>query len=327
MQVTFVPVLVLVLLLLGSACSGERGRRAEGTAETAGATAADGGGASGETPAVGGDAQPAAEGVGALPGAPDQWPIGRFEALEPGLDLGIFPAGAPSRVGDALIRVLRIDPAHFEVRAVMASEVHPGWTYTAAGWALREGLVAAINTSMFATDHQTSVFQLDDADHVNNPDWHADASGLLLLDPVDPGLPVAQLLDVRCDDAPALRDRYRSHVQGYRMLTCDGQPAWSDRPREWSHAVIGQDRQGRILFIHARSPWSTHSFTRLLLGLPLEVTRLQYAEGGPEATLFIGAGGREFEWVGSYETGFYESDDNHRAWPLPNVLGVVPRVD
>ena len=33
----------------------------------------------------------------------------------------------------------------------------------------------------------------------------------------------------------------------------------------------------------------------------------------------------ELELIGSYETGFLENDDNARAWPVPNVIGVVRR--
>ncbi len=36
-------------------------------------------------------------------------------------------------------------------------------------------------------------------------------------------------------------------------------------------------------------------------------------------------GGVELERFGSFETGFFESDDNAIAWPVPNVIGVVRR--
>jgi hypothetical protein len=51
----------------------------------------------------------------------------------------------------------------------------------------------------------------------------------------------------------------------------------------------------------------------------------QHLEGGPEAQLYINMGGTELEVVGSYETDFNESDDNDRAWPIPNIIGLRPR--
>ena len=77
-----------------------------------------------------------------------------------------------------------------------------------------------------------------------------------------------------------------------------------------------------MLFIFCRSPYSVYELIECLLGLPIDITRAQYLEGGPEASLYVSAGGRALEFVGSFETGFNPSDDNDSFWPLPNVIGV-----
>ena len=89
--------------------------------------------------------------------------------------------------------------------------------------------------------------------------------------------------------------------------------------------AVGLDATGHVLFIHTRSPYTMHDLIDALLAAPLDLVALQYAEGGPEATLSIEAGAKDVTFVGSYETGFFESDDNTRAWPVPNVLVAVPR--
>ena len=109
------------------------------------------------------------------------------------------------------------------------------------------------------------------------------------------------------------------------MMSCQGHNVWSQQPRLWSIAALAQDEAGRILFLHARSPLSVHDFIAAVQALPLSLTRAMYLEGGPEATLYVNAGGVEIERFGSYETGFNENDDNSSAWPLPNVIGVLPR--
>jgi hypothetical protein len=50
-----------------------------------------------------------------------------------------------------------------------------------------------------------------------------------------------------------------------------------------------------------------------------------YLEGGPEASLYLEANGKKIERIGSYETGFWESDTNEQFWPLPNVIGIVKK--
>jgi hypothetical protein len=149
---------------------------------------------------------------------------------------------------------------------------------------------------------------------------------MIVADPVRADLAGAQVLDTRCEDWGTLGPLYRTHVQSYRLLNCDGTPAWQPSTRQWSHALVGEDDAGRILFVHSRSAWSTREFTEVLRALPLGVTRLHYGEGGPEATLYVHAGSVDREWVGSYETGFHEADDNDHAWNLPNIVGIRRRV-
>ena len=62
-----------------------------------------------------------------------------------------------------------------------------------------------------------------------------------------------------------------------------------------------------------------------LCAASMGLRRLHRTEGGPEAQLYVKAGGREVELVGSYETGFFEEDTNKQAWRVPNVIGVRAR--
>lgn len=248
---------------------------------------------------------------------------GAWKTLEPGLDLGVFSGTLPTPVGDGRIRVLRVDPAHHSLVLRMASAQPQAQAATAKDQAERDGLVAAINASMFQMDHRTSVGLMESHGIVNNPRLGKD-NMVLAFDPVDPTDPPVRLIDRTCEDFEALRPRYTTLIQSLRMVSCRGGNTWSDSARIWSHAAVGLDRQGRPLFIHARSPWSTHDFIEQLQRLPIDLDRLQYAEGGPEATLTVHAGGFEASYVGSYETGFWEDDSNTQAWPLPNVIGVVP---
>lgn len=268
-------------------------------------------------------APPAAD-TPAPPGLEELDP-GRFHTLEPGLELGHFPSSTASILGDERVTVLRIDPAHWSVEVLAASKEHPGRNPTGPGWAREHGLVATINAGMFAMDHRTATFALVDEGHENNARFGDNANSLLLAEPSDDASPSARLLDMHCDDHGALRPSYGSLVQSYRLLSCGGHPAWKPSAKIWSHALVGADGEGRILFVHARSPWSTHAFTEILLELPLDIRRLHYAEGGPEATLHLRHGARSLTLVGSYETGFNENDDNRHAWPIPNVIAVRAR--
>ena len=245
-----------------------------------------------------------------------------WRVLEAGLDLGDFRAPVASDVGNSRITVLRIDPARFRLVLANASAMPDRRPRTAREWATGKGLLAAINASMYRADHLTSVGLMKSGDRVNNPSLTRD-NAVLAFDRVMDSVPPVQIIDRGCEDLEAIGPRYRTLVQSIRMIDCHGRNVWSQQPKKWSTAAIGLDESGRALFLFTRSPYSTHDFIDMLLRLPIDLVRAMYVEGGPEAQLFVKAGGIEVEKSGSFETGFFESDANDRSWPVPNVVGVT----
>lgn len=247
-----------------------------------------------------------------------------WTALAEGLELRVLRAPQPSRTGDELIVALRIDPAVHEL-VLLVADAQDGVLRTARDWAAREGLVAATNAGMFQATESALPLGFTRADGATlNPRLGGDRTALAFGgDGPDGSAP--RILDRDCDSFDSLADDFDNALQSIRMIACDGRNVWSQQPREWSTAALATDAEGRVLFIHARSPYSVHDFIAMLQAAPLGVERAMYLEGGPEATLFARSGGVTVERVGSFETGFFESDANDRAWPLPNVIGVRPR--
>jgi uncharacterized protein YigE (DUF2233 family) len=245
-----------------------------------------------------------------------------WQKIERGLELGTFPALQPAEWGDSRIRVLRIDPARFELRLLNASAPGQGRPLPAKEWCRRNGLVAAINASMYRTDYRTSVSLMRTGDHVNNPSLSKDKS-ILAFDPRVGGVPPVAILDRECDDFNTLKRRYQSLVQSIRMISCKGENVWSPQPRMWSTAAIGTDHKGRILFIHVRSPYSTHDLIEMLQALPLNLTRAMYSEGGTEAQLYVRGPDRDYEFLGATGTSNGKESQIQLAWPIPNVVGIA----
>jgi len=267
-----------------------------------------------------------ASGVGATEAKPAATPKrgAPWRTLEAGLEVGAFAAPKPSDVGDSIIRVLRIDPAHFELRLLNASAAEPHTPMTARGWVETHGLVAAINAAMFAPGGK-SVGLMRTRTHVNNAKLlEKNYNAVLAFDRLDEGAPPVQILDLRCGDFDKLRNRYGTLVQSIRTITCDGRSAWSN-PKKWGTAAIGVDGKGRVLFVHCRSPYPVGDLVKMLLKLPLGLKRMMYVEGGPESGFYVKSGAFELETFGCYESGFWESDNCPNPWPVPNVVGIVRR--
>ncbi|MDP2317342.1 MAG: phosphodiester glycosidase family protein [Pseudomonadota bacterium] len=248
----------------------------------------------------------------ALP-ADDGW-----AQLPSGLDLGVFTVDPAPTHGDGRLVVVRVDPARFELVAYAASA--EGAARTAADWVdTTPGLLAAINASMYGPDLRTAVSLLVADGHANNPTLGADNSVLAF-----GGDAPARIIDRTCEDFDTLRPRYPTLIQGIRMLGCQGN-VWEEQPRRWSEAAIGQDADGRVLFLFARTPWSAHTFVEHARSLDLGLTRLQHADGGPPAQLAWRDGGATVGLVGSYETDARENDSRVFAVAVPNLVGVRAR--
>jgi hypothetical protein len=249
-----------------------------------------------------------------------------WKRLEDGLELGIFTAPSPSDTGDSKIRILRIDPTRFELRLLNASASTAGKPRTPREWSRQHGLVAAINASMYQADYRSSVSLMRTRSHTNNPRLSKDKT-ILAFDPLDPGVPPAQIIDRSCQDFDSLQNHYGTLVQSIRMISCAGRNVWKQGPDKWSTAAIGMDAKGQVLFIHVRSPYSTHDLIDILLALPIELRNTMYVEGGPQAQLYVSSGDHQLELTGSHAATFLLGDDTVPALPIPNVVGVARRAN
>lgn len=250
--------------------------------------------------------------VCATPAFADPPPIS-WRTLTPGLQHG--QARVASGIGDGQLHIVRIDPEHFRFRLLTAAGTHSA-RKTARQWAQQNHCVAAINAAMFRPNGLPVDFAKVDG-HIIQPQRNSDRS-MFVFDADH-----ARLLDLSAE--AFTEGDHENALQGIRMISAEGRNVWSQQPRSWSIAALASTTDGRILFLHARSPLSVHDFIAAAQALPLDADRAMYLEGGPEATLYLNAGGAEIERVGSFETGFNENDDNAVAWPLPNVIGVIPR--
>ena len=251
---------------------------------------------------------------------------GTSREIAPGLRVERVRASveSPVAVGDRCVTVVRAEPARWELRLMQARD--SGGDRTAEEWSARFGLAAVINASMYQSNGR-SVGLMVDGEHAGNTSDNAKYGGFIAFGPSRDGLaPVAGFgRDCAGFDLAAVRRDYRAVVQNYRLIDCSGQPiAWQDS-KAFSAAVVGLDRQGRVVLIHSRTPYTMTQLAHILVAPPFELTFAMHTEGGPEASLFVHAGEFTAREIGSYETGFFTRDDHASFTPLPNVLGLVQR--
>ena len=253
-------------------------------------------------------------------GPPSPPPADPWERLEAGLEIASFQSRL-AVAGDRRVNVLRIDPSRFRLRLLNASSEPGGRPRTVKDWSERLHLTAAINASMYQADMRSSVSLMLTRGHVNNPRVSKDKA-VLAFDPLQDGLPPVQIIDRECQDFEELRGRYGTLVQSIRMVSCEGRNVWEPQQGAWSTAAIGVDKDGRVLFIHARAPHTTHDLIQVLLELPLRLKNAMYVEGGSEAQMFVQSGGRKLEFAGAIEDPPESVTAARLVWPIPNAIGI-----
>jgi hypothetical protein len=125
---------------------------------------------------------------------------GGWQKLADGLELGIFESPQPAEIGDSKIRILRIDPGRYEFKLLNASVTKKGRSLSAKQWCRQNGLVAAINASMFQADFKTSVSLMRTRTHVNNPRLREKDMSILAFDRLGSGVPEVKIIDRECEN-------------------------------------------------------------------------------------------------------------------------------
>ena len=254
--------------------------------------------------------------------------VANWKLIAPGIEFRWLVAKNPSPVGDSQIAVVRIDPTLWQLELVGRSRTGDSAGRTAREWAQTHGLAVAINAGMFGTDYKTHVGYMEYRGHVNSSVVN-NYQSVVAFDPRNAkNQPLFRIFDLGEPGITmqSIRRDYASLVQNLRLIKKPGTNRWSKQDKKkWSEAALGEDKNGRILFVFSRSPFSMHDLNEELLSSGIGLVALQHLEGGPEAQLYVHVGDSELDLSGSYETSFREDDENTTAWPIPNVLGVKRR--
>lgn len=237
----------------------------------------------------------------------------QWTTLDDGLQVMDYSSPVKSDIGNSMITVLKIDPGVYKFEILMG-----GWLKdkSVKDWCKKNDKVAAINAGMFTEEGRNCGYMISNG-RLNGKENRGNA--IFAFD--GDGLPV-QIVDRQCQEWSEMKPKYQSATQSIRMVDCNQHNVWTPQSKRWSVACLAMDKSGNVLMIHCRSAYTMHDFIDILLSGPFDIYNMMYLEGGPEAQLYVNAGGREIIRIGSYETGFYESDENDVYWQVPNVIAI-----
>jgi hypothetical protein len=249
-----------------------------------------------------------------------------WRSLEKGLELGEFETGRATLLGDGRIVILRIDPAHWQFKILSAKAFNYKGGLTTEEWSKRHNLSAVINAGLFLPDRATHAGHMK-VDGDTNLGRSNGYQSLAVFSPLDGKAPRFRIYDLDSEkrNIKQLSQRYRYSVQNLRLIKRPGVNRWKPQQRRWSEAALGEDRKGRVLFIYSQTPFSMYELNKILLSLPIDLVTAQHLEGGREAQMHVRHGNFEKGFTSSIQHSFFEKELGISGWPIPNVIGVVPR--
>jgi hypothetical protein len=235
-----------------------------------------------------------------------------------------LPRAPEVAAGDRILTVVRVDPARFRLTVLTAAR--DGSPRPLDAWVRDHHLIGGVNAGMFLANRMPVATLVRDGDVITDRS-PASYDGIVGWDPASDGIPAIGVGGRGCPhDLAAMRRRYRSVVQGFRMMIdCRGRAVAWTQDRRYSAAALGVDRDGRAVFVHSRTPYRMRELNRMMADLDLGIRGLVYMEGGPEASLVVRDGARSVTEVGSWEDGFNPNDDNRELWEIPSVIGFARR--
>ncbi|MFM7021410.1 MAG: phosphodiester glycosidase family protein [Flavobacteriales bacterium] len=247
-----------------------------------------------------------------------------WKKLDSGLEYLLIDAPVKSSHNNSKIDVLRFDPKKFKLNLLCAAEKKSKGK-NIDDWCKQNAALAGVNAGMFKLEGSCDVSTgyMKNGAYINNPSLNLSYKLVLAFNAKDSSVAPIQLIDLTCQDWNKLRDKYNCFSQGIRMMDCDGKNTWQLQEKKWSVVTIAEDKSGNMLFIFCRSPYRMHDYINMLKKLPLNLKKMMYLEGGPEASFYLNTGDTIVQKYGSYETDFNENDDNSNYWSIPNVLALT----
>lgn len=237
-----------------------------------------------------------------------------------------LPLAPEVDAGDQTLTLVRVDPRRYRLAVLTSVREGDGRPRPLDEWVRDHRLSGGINAGMFLANRRP-VGTLIDRGQVISDRNPARFDGVIGWDPIGRRGPLVGAGGRGCPtNLAGMRGRYRSLVQGFRMMIdCRGRALdWPTR-RRYSAAALGADDRGRAVFLHTRTPYRMGDLNRMIADLDLGIRGLVYMEGGPEASLVVRDGEHEVTEIGSWEDGFNENDGNRQLWDIPSVIGFTRR--
>jgi hypothetical protein len=253
------------------------------------------------------------------------WAIARgtgqphWRTLAPGIEFALLRGEPFCRHGPTDVALLRVDPAHADLKVFHYA--HEGQTLplTALEWQRRLGALAVFNAGQYYPDLSYMGLLVSGGVVVSkrvHPGFHA----ALVAAPTQ-GRPAARVLDLENQSLDGALGEWREIAQSFMLFDERGRLRVRKTDLVANRTVVAQDRRGRLVVATSEGAYTLWEFAELLRRAPLGLALAMSMDGGQEAELCVSAGSFHYASFGHWSG----TSDPQEAVPLPAVIAVTPR--
>lgn len=242
-----------------------------------------------------------------------------WRQLRPGLEFALIPAEKIVRSGNSNLAALRVDPALYRFKVLLAPAEKPG--YSAQEWLHRSNALAVFNAGQYAADRSYLGLLVVNGQAIGRVASKLDA--LFLAEPSDSALAQARIMDLRYSAFDLKANPYYQAAQSHMLVDRFGQIRVRRSPLVANRTAVAQDNSGRILILVSEGGLTLWELASFIKGLDLGLREVMSMDGAGESQLAVQTNGFRYKQFGS-PTG----SPDILPWPvapLPVALGIFPR--
>jgi hypothetical protein len=248
----------------------------------------------------------------------------QWNMLEQGMYYTQLQAPRKTKIGDYKVDILKVDPKLFDFE-LNSYVMHDTVELTAPEWSAKHNYLAVINAGMYSYSNPLKpVGFMKSNEQLVNPRVKDNYKAAFVFGTSNTNSKPAQIVDLEQQNGVSLYQEYSSALQSIRMLDGNGQPVmWKSKTyMRCSMGIIGQDKDGFIYLIFARSPIKPNEMSIFLSKQPLGLIGLMYLEGGPETSYVINHPKLKVEKMGCYVSRTWPRNNCTEFRKIPQVIGV-----
>ncbi len=254
----------------------------------------------------------------------------KFRELQEGLNFKKINVLRDNELID-IIDIIQYDPTLFETRVyntVLENKEDP-YIYTIEEWQKRTGDTVLINNAQYRADlyYHPCALMICNGKQIG-PKKNKSVRAMLVAEPTDSSLPLADILDFRYDS-----QNYSQYQQGLQhwpvILDREGNVRVKETDWQANRTVIAKQKDGKILFLKTEGGFFTlYNLGRFLRDeTSLDIETAMNLDGGYESQIIINHPNFRFIRYGEFET--YGPDENvsisGAKYKIPSVIGIKSR--